>query len=103
MGGSTRRQKRTGIKHSQQRLRTRPLRTIWRILTQRFTIMLIPHSERGVINFHINVLVLIFAFGVFGTVLGGFIYLSSIHVGTTAIVEEQETLLRILRRILMPS
>lgn len=53
--------------------------------------MLIPHSERGVVNFHVNALVLIFAVGVFAAVLGGFIYLSSIHVGTTAIIEEQES------------
>lgn len=91
MGGSTPRRKKTGNRQNKQRLRTHPLRTVWRALTQRFTIMLIPHSERGVINFHINALVLIFAFGIFGAVLGGFIYLSSIHVGTTAIVDEQES------------
>ncbi|MFW6228133.1 MAG: M23 family metallopeptidase [Alkalispirochaeta sp.] len=66
-------------------------RGIRKVLTQRFTIMLIPHSERGVINFHVNVLVLIFAIGLFGAVFGGFIYLSSIHVGAVAIVDEQES------------
>ena len=36
------------------------LRRLWRIMTQRFTIMLIPHSERSVLNFHVNALVLVF-------------------------------------------
>lgn len=52
--------------------------------------MLIPHSERGVVNFHINALVLIFAGILFVSVLGGFVYLSSIHIGSTAIIDSQE-------------
>ncbi len=63
---------------------------IGRILTQKFTIMLIPHSERGVVNFHINALVLIFAFLFLGAVIGGFVYLSSVHIGSSAIVEQQQ-------------
>lgn len=51
--------------------------------------MLIPHSERGVINFHLNALVLVFAAGIFAAVLGGFIYLSSVHIGSSAIIEDR--------------
>lgn len=66
-------------------------RRIWRVLTQRFTIMLIPHSERNVINFHVNVLVLGFAGLLLLGVVGSFVYVSSVHIGSTAIIEEQDT------------
>tara|TARA_B100000614_G_scaffold136873_1_gene121851 strand:+ start:1014 stop:1940 length:927 start_codon:yes stop_codon:yes gene_type:complete len=59
-------------------------------MTQRFTIMLIPHSERSVLNFHVNALVLVFVGVVFAGVLGSFIYLSSVHIGSTAIIEDQD-------------
>ena len=78
---------------SKQRTRTsrrRPLRRLWRILTQRFTIMLIPHSERSVLNFHVNALVLIFVGVLFVGVLGSFVYLSSVQIGSTAIIENRE-------------
>lgn len=51
--------------------------------------MLIPHSERGVVNFHINALVLVFGFILLASMVGGFVYLSSVHIGSTAIVEQQ--------------
>jgi len=82
---------RFGMKQHTSQRKKGPFRRLWRLLTQRFTIMLIPHSERSVVNFHINALVLIFAVGLFAAVLGGFIYLSSVHVGTTAIINEQES------------
>ena len=52
--------------------------------------MLIPHSERSVLNFHVNALVLVFVGVVFAGVLGSFIYLSSVHIGSTAIIEDQD-------------
>ncbi|MEX2444350.1 MAG: M23 family metallopeptidase [Alkalispirochaeta sp.] len=64
-------------------------RRVWRALTQRFTIMLIPHSERSVLNFHVNALVLIFAGVMLTAILGSFIYLSSIHIGSTAIIADR--------------
>lgn len=91
MGASKVHRERTGTKKNNVQRKKGPLRTFWRLLTQRFTIMFIPHSDRNVVNFHINALVLLFAVGLFAVVLGGFIYLSSIHIGTTAIVEQQET------------
>ncbi len=77
---------------STQRTRTsRPAfpRRLWQALTQRFTIMLIPHSERSVLNFHVNALVLIFAGVLFAGIVGSFIYLSSVHIGSTAIITER--------------
>jgi hypothetical protein len=62
-------------------------RRLWRMLTQRFTIMLIPHSERSVFNFHVNALVLLLGAVLFVGVLGSFVYLSSVHIGSTAIIE----------------
>ena len=71
--------------------RVSPLTRLWRLATQRFTIMLIPHSERGVVNFHVNALALVFGAVLFAGVLGGFVYLSSIHIGSTAIVDQQDS------------
>jgi len=64
-------------------------RSFWKILTQKFTIMLIPHSERAVVNFHVNALTLLFSVGMFLAVGGGFIYLSSVHIGASAIIQKQ--------------
>ena len=52
--------------------------------------MLIPHSERSVLNFHVNALVLIFVGVLFVGVLGSFVYLSSVQIGSTAIIENRE-------------
>lgn len=68
-----------------------PFKKLWRLATQRFTIMLIPHSERGVVNFHVNALALVFGVVLFAGVLGGFVYLSSIHIGSTAIIDQQDS------------
>jgi murein DD-endopeptidase MepM/ murein hydrolase activator NlpD len=91
VGSSGYRQRRSTKQRHTSQQKSGPFRSLWRLLTQRFTIMLIPHSERGVLNFHVNALVLIFALGLFGVILGGFIYLSSVHVGTTAIIDDQES------------
>lgn len=90
MGGTSYRREGVGTKKKGSMRTAGPLRSVWRLMTQRFTIMLIPHSERGVINFHVNVLVLVFGATLLVSVLGGFIYLSSIHVGSAAIIDDQE-------------
>ncbi len=63
---------------------------VWSFLTQRFTVMLIPHSERGAINFHVNALVLVFGIFLLVGVFGSFVYFSSVHIGSTAIIDNQE-------------
>ncbi|HKK47756.1 MAG TPA: M23 family metallopeptidase [Alkalispirochaeta sp.] len=75
----------------QHRSNSRPglLRRVWRVLTQRFTIMLIPHSERSVLNFHVNAMVLIFVGVVLTAIVGSFVYLSSVHIGSTAIIADR--------------
>ncbi|WP_181015383.1 M23 family metallopeptidase [Alkalispirochaeta sphaeroplastigenens] len=59
------------------------------ILTQRFTIMLIPHSERSVFNFQISLLALgvLFLGALF--LVATFLYLSSVRIGTGALVDSQ--------------
>jgi murein DD-endopeptidase MepM/ murein hydrolase activator NlpD len=52
--------------------------------------MLIPHSERSVLNFHVNALILVFAGLLFLGVLGSFVYLSSVHIGSTAVIDTKE-------------
>ena len=57
-------------------------------LTQQFTVMVIPHSERGVVNFHINATVaLMLALLLFAT-LGGFVYLATLYAGSSAVLED---------------
>ena len=49
---------------------------------QRFTVMLIPHSERKIFNFHINVFSLVFALGLTVVLVVGFFALSTHFAGT---------------------
>jgi len=51
--------------------------------------MLIPHSERSVLNFHVNAMVLIFVGVVLTAIVGSFVYLSSVHIGSTAIIADR--------------
>lgn len=67
-----------------------PLGRVWSVLTQRFTIMLIPHSERSVLNFHVSILAIVFVGGLLLAAIGGFVYLSSIHIGSGAIIDSQQ-------------
>lgn len=57
-------------------------------LSQQFTVMVIPHSERGVVNFHINATVLLILAVVFFVALGGFIYLATLYAGSSAVLED---------------
>ncbi len=58
-------------------------------LTQRLTIMFVPHTERRVVHFHVNLLVLIFAGVLFAGILVGFMYLSSIHIASGQVIDDQ--------------
>ncbi|SIQ84277.1 Peptidase family M23 [Alkalispirochaeta americana] len=75
-----------------RRIQRGPGKGGWRfrkILTQRFTIMLIPHSERSVFNFQISLVSLgtLLLAGLF--LVASFLYLSSVRIGTGAMVESQ--------------
>ena len=68
------------------------LRGLWRIframgdfLRQRFTVMLIPHSEKRVFNFHVNTLTILFVGLLFVVLVGGFFYFST-HFSTLSSV-----------------
>lgn len=56
---------------------------------QRFTVMLIPHSERRIFNFHINVFSLVFALTLTAVMVAGFFTLSTQFAGTKRAYEEQ--------------
>ncbi len=56
---------------------------------QRFTVMLIPHSERRVLNFQLNTFVLVFLALLIALVLGGFFYLSTTFTGTARTAENR--------------
>ncbi len=64
-------------------------RSIWKRITQKFTIMLIPHSERAVLNFHVSAMTIFFSVLLLLAVAGGFVYLSSVHIGASAIIQKQ--------------
>ena len=60
------------------------------ILNQKFTIMLIPHSEKKVVNFQINTLLLMFVFVLFAAMLAGFFYMTTIYTGSEQLISEQQ-------------
>lgn len=55
----------------------------------RFTVMLIPHSERKVINFHVNILTMVFVGAVIVAVAGGFFYFSTMYTGSARLISEK--------------
>ena len=57
-------------------------------LRQQFTVMVIPHSERGVVNFHINATVVVILAVVLFVILFGFVYLATLYAGSSAILED---------------
>ncbi len=55
----------------------------------RFTVMLIPHSERKVINFHINMVTILFVGVIVVAVAGGFFYFSTMYTGSARMITEK--------------
>lgn len=64
------------------------LRTIGR---HRFTIMVVPHSERRVFNIQLNSFVVVFLLVVLLGMAGGFVYLASSFAGRTQLVSDTST------------
>ncbi|MDR1179096.1 MAG: M23 family metallopeptidase [Spirochaetales bacterium] len=56
---------------------------------QRFTVMLVPHSERRIFNFHINVFSLVFVLGLGALIVVGFFALSTHYAGTQQLLAAQ--------------
>lgn len=55
----------------------------------RFTIMLIPHSERKVVNFHVNMLTILFVGVLVLAVVAGFFYVSTLYTGSARMISEK--------------
>jgi len=64
------------------------LKNILRSGKQRFTIMLIPHSEKRVLNLQLNTFALLFAAVIVVVVVSGFFYLATVFSGSERIVNE---------------
>ncbi len=56
---------------------------------QRFTVMLIPHSEQKVVNFQINTFSMAFVGMLVVVLLGGFFYLATAYSGSSRILVQQ--------------
>ncbi len=56
---------------------------------QRFTVMLIPHSEQKVVNFQINTFSMVFLGMLIVVLLGGFFYLATAFSGSSRILTQQ--------------
>jgi murein DD-endopeptidase MepM/ murein hydrolase activator NlpD len=55
----------------------------------RFTIMLIPHSDRKVVNFHVNMVTILFVGVLVLAVVGGFFYFSTMYTGSARLISEK--------------
>ncbi len=64
------------------------------IARQRFTIMLIPHSERRVVNLQINAVAAVFFVVMFFVVLGSFFFVATVFTGSSRLVTEKSDALR---------
>lgn len=62
---------------------------IAKIGRMRFTIMLIPHSERKVVNFHVNMVTILFVGVLVLAVVGGFFYVSTLYTGSARVITEK--------------
>ena len=56
---------------------------------QRFTVMFIPHSEKRVVNFQINVFTIAFIGLLSVSLVGGFFYLSTISSGSSRLISQK--------------
>lgn len=65
------------------------LGTIWRFFGQKFTVMLIPHTEKRPVNLHISLLALLVVFLLFIGLLVGFFWFSLDFSGKDALLATQ--------------
>ncbi|MFP4300684.1 MAG: M23 family metallopeptidase [Spirochaetaceae bacterium] len=73
-----------------------PLKAVGRLFSRigrlgrmKFTIMLIPHSERKVVNFHVNMVTILFVGALVLAVMGGFFYFSTMYTGSARLITER--------------
>ena len=65
------------------------LRQVWTIGRQNFTIMLIPHSEKRIVNFKISVFALTFLTLIGTTVLGALLWYSTSYTGLNRLLDQK--------------
>ncbi|MFW5783297.1 MAG: M23 family metallopeptidase [Spirochaetota bacterium] len=70
------------------------MRRILRSGRQRFTIMLIPHSEKRVLNLQLNTFALVFVVVLATAVVAGFFYLATVYTGSERLADENGSRLR---------
>ncbi|WP_010257758.1 M23 family metallopeptidase [Treponema primitia] len=66
------------------------LQTIFRALTRRYTVVLVPHSEKRVYNLHVTVLSLCCAALVLAGIVGAFFWYGASYSNTKSIVAEKD-------------
>jgi murein DD-endopeptidase MepM/ murein hydrolase activator NlpD len=66
------------------------MRATGRFLTRRYTVVFVPHSEKMVYNFHVNVLSMLCFLLVAGAVLGAFFWYSASYNSTRSILASRE-------------
>jgi murein DD-endopeptidase MepM/ murein hydrolase activator NlpD len=69
-------------------------RGIYRFLSRRYTIVLVPHSEKRVYNFHVTVIAMALAFLVFIGIAGTFFWYSALTGSTRGGISEKDSRLR---------
>ncbi len=63
---------------------------VFSIINQKFTVMLIPHSEKKVVNFQISVLLLFFVVTLMFGMVGAFFYMTTMYSGSQRMMTENE-------------
>lgn len=58
------------------------------VVTQRFTVMFIPHSEKRIVNFQINSLLLGFLCALLIAMIAGFFYMSTVFAGSSELISD---------------
>ncbi|MDR2768617.1 MAG: M23 family metallopeptidase [Treponema sp.] len=69
-------------------------RVIYRVLVRQYTIVLVPHSEKRVYNFHVSVISLCLAFVIFFGIAGSFFWYSAVTGSTRGSLSVDDDRLR---------
>lgn len=60
------------------------------LVNQKFTVMLIPHSDKKVVNFQVSTLLLSFILILLLGIMLGFFYMTTLYTGSEQIISEQQ-------------
>jgi murein DD-endopeptidase MepM/ murein hydrolase activator NlpD len=70
------------------------MRATGRFLTRRYTVVFVPHSEKKVYNFHVNILSMLCFLLVAGAVLGAFFWYSASYNSTRSVLASRDSRLK---------